>query len=141
MRLAIVCSTLCLAAGVVVSATPLHDPQILIDTGGDSIGISIGINQVQPCGSSSCTYDFFNDTGAIITSFTFQTTVNANLSPENQASFTCADPGGYFLGCSTDYTSATGKLRYLFAGVNPSDGDEGQFSFFESEVGEQEGIP
>ena len=144
MRFATVFSALLFAAGVAATASPLHDPQILIDTGGDSMGITVppGINQVQPCGSASCVYDFFNDTGSIITSFKFQTTVRTNLSPANQASFTCSDPSGFFLGCSTTYTASNGTLIYLFDGVNDSDGDEGQFpGSSESEIGEREGIP
>ena len=141
MRLPILFSTLCLAAGVAVTATPLlQDPQILIDTGGDSVGISVppGINQVQPCGSATCTYDFFNDTGSIITSFHFETTINPNLSDAViAANFSCVDAGGYFLHCSTQYMPS-GDLQYLFTGVNPPEGDE---DGSRTERGEHEGIP
>lgn len=140
MRLAIVCSILLAASGVAAMATPIfQDPQIIIDTGGDAIGITMGINQVEPCGSPSCTYDFFNDTGGIVTSFLFDTTIQSRLSSDViSANFSCADPGGYFLGCSTNYTSGTGDLQYVFSGVGKSDGDEGGT---DSEAGEMEGIP
>ena len=116
-------ATLFLAAAVAVTATPLlNDPQILIDTGGDAIPISTGINQVQPTGEETVTYDFFNDTKFIVTAFTFETTINTGLSSDAAASFTCADPGGFFLGCNTTYTSLTGNLLYVFSGVNPFTG-------------------
>ena len=138
MRLAIALPTLFLT-GIAVTATPLlQDPQILIDSGGDAIPISSGINQVQPNGNQTVAYDFFNDTSNIVTSFTFQTTVNPNLTSEEAALFTCSDPGGYFLGCNTHYDSPTGNLLYLFSGVNPPEGDE---NGSDPETGEQEGIP
>jgi len=130
MRLPIVGPALFLAAAVAVTATPLlNDPQISIDSGCCSIPISSGINTVQPTGDATVTYDFFNDTKNIITGFTFETTINTGLSSEAAASFTCADPGGFFLGCSTSYTQTTGNLLYVFSGVNPPSGD-----------GEDEGI-
>ena len=117
--------------------TPV-DPEILIDVGFGSPGITVppGVNSVQPCGSNSCTYDFINDTGGIITGFRFQTTVNTGLS---SSLFTCSDPKMYFLGCSANYTSATGNLEYVFTGVKPPDGDENITQ--DTEFFEQEGIP
>jgi hypothetical protein len=139
MRLAIVGPALFLAAAVAVTATPLlNDPEITIDSGCCSIPISTGINTVQPTGAETVTYDFFNDTNNIVTGFRFATTINTGLSSQAAASFTCADPGGYFLNCTTTYTSSTGNLLYVFSGVNPADGDE---SGSDTEVGEQEGIP
>jgi hypothetical protein len=144
MRLAIVGPTLFLAAAVVVTATPLlNDPEILIDTGGDAIPISSGINQVQPNGNQTVSYDFVNDTNNIVTGFRFATTINVGLSNEAAASFTCADPGGYFLSCTTSYDPSnpppmTGNLVYVFSGVNPTDGDD---TGTDTEAGEQEGIP
>ena len=135
MRLAIVGPILFLAAAVAVTATPLlNDPQILIDTGGDAIPISTGINQVQPTGDQTVSYDFFNNTKNIVTGFTFETTINTGLSSDAAASFTCADPGGFFLDCNTTYTSSTGNLLYVFSGVNPFSGMSG------SGAGEHEGI-
>ena len=73
MRLSIVFPTLFLAAGVAATAAPLlQDPRILIDSGGDAIPISSGINEVQPNGNQTVSFDFFNDTSAIVTSFTFK---------------------------------------------------------------------
>jgi hypothetical protein len=139
MRLSIVFPTLFLVAGVAAMAAPLlQDPRILIDSGGDAIPISSGINEVQPNGNQTVSFDFFNDTSAIVTSFTFQTTINTGLSSAEAALFTCADPGGYFLGCHTTYDSLTGHLRYLFSGVNAEDADE---NGSDPEINEQEGIP
>jgi hypothetical protein len=148
MRFAIVCWTLLLAAGVAVTATPLYnDPEIDMDGGGASLPISTNIGTVQPSagcpvvsGLIQCTFDFFNDTGSILASFTFQTTINTGLSDAAAASFTCHDGGGFFLHCGSVYTSATGNLRYDFTGVNAPEGDEGAGSG-DTEIGEQEGIP
>ena len=132
-------TTLFLAAAVAVSAAPLlNDPDILIDSGGDAIPISTGINQVQPNGAQTVSFDFVNDTLNIVTGFNFETTINTGLSGQAAASFTCDDPGGFFLGCTTSYTSSTGNLLYVFSGVNPAEGDE---NGSDTEAGEQEGIP
>ena len=144
MRLIIVCCTLLLAASFAVTGTPVYDPEVALDGGGDAIPITLGINQIQPnagCpvlnGLIQCTFDFVNDTSNILTSFTFQTTINTGLSSEAAGSFTCADGGGYFLSCGVHYTSLTGNLRYDFSGVNPPDGDENS----DLELNEMEGIP
>ena len=139
MRIATVVSILFLAAGTAAMADGvLQDPEILIDSGCCSIPLSTGINTVQPTGAGTVTYDFFNDTANIVTSFRFQTMINTGLSATAAGSFTCADPGGFFLGCIPSYNSMTGNLLYTFSGVNPSDGDE---NGGDTEVGEQEGIP
>jgi hypothetical protein len=141
MRLIITLSVLFLAITVGATATPLlppiNDPEILIDSDCCSIPITSGINQVQPTGAQTVTYDFFNDTPGTITSFVFQTMINANLSPQAASSFTCMDNAGFFLGCVVHYDPPTGNLQYSFSGTNPLDDDE----TLESEVGEQEGIP
>ena len=135
MRLAIVGPTLFLAAALALTATPLlNDPEILIDSGGDAIPITSGINQVQPTGDQTVSYDFVNDTKSIVTGFTFETTINTGLSTEAAASFSCSDPGGFFLNCTSSYTSATGNLLYVFSGVNPFTGMSG------SGAGLEEGI-
>ncbi len=113
------------------------DPQILIDSGGDALPVSSNLGAAQPCSPGPCTFDFFNDTGAILTSFTFATTINKNLSQTAIDSFTCADPHGFFLGCTIDYDSSSGLLKYLFSGVTPADGDESS----DTEIGEHEGVP
>ncbi len=85
MRLAIVYSTLLLASGIALNASPLlQDPQIVIDSGGDATIISQppGINLAQPCGSATCVFDFVNDTPSIVTGFNFKTTINTGLSGE-----------------------------------------------------------
>jgi hypothetical protein len=92
---------------------------------------------VQPTGAQTVTYDFFNDTPDVITSFVFQTMINTALSPQAASSFTCMDNAGFFLGCAVHYDSISGNLQYSFSGTNPLEGDETQ----ESEIGEQEGIP
>lgn len=138
MRFAIVSLCVLLAAGVAGTAAPLfNDPQILIDTGGDSLPISTSIGIAQPCSPGPCTFDFFNDTGGILTNFTFETTINTGLSAAAINSFTCADPSGFFLNCNIHYVSSSGDLKYLFNGVNPPDGDEN----LEPELNEHEGIP
>jgi hypothetical protein len=141
MRLAIMCSTLLLANGIALSASPLlQDPQIVIDSGGDATVISVppGINEAQPCGSATCSFDFINDTASIVTGFNFKTKINTGLSSEDASLFTCADPGGYFIGCNTTYDPLTGILQYFYSGVNPADADENGSN---TEAGEQEGIP
>ena len=125
------------AVSFTASGALLNDPEMVIDGDCCSIPISSGINQVQPTGASSVTYDFFNDSPNIITSFIFQTTINKGLSSAASASFTCTDPGGFFLNCVVFYDPATGTLRYTFSGVNPPDGDEGT----DTEIGQMEGIP
>jgi hypothetical protein len=141
MRLLITLSLLFLTITVGATASqllpPINDPEILIDSDCCSIPITSGINQVQPTGAQTVTYDFFNDTPDVITSFVFQTMINANLSPQAASSFTCMDNAGFFLGCVVHYDPPTGNLQYSFSGTNPLEGDETQ----ESEIGEQEGIP
>ncbi len=138
MRFAIVSLCILVAAGVAATGSPLFlDPQILIDTGGDSLPISTNIGIAQPCSPGPCTFDFFNDTGGILTKFTFETTINTGLSAAAINSFTCADPSGFFLHCSINYTSSSGDLKYLFKDVLPPEGDE----TIEPEIGEHEGIP
>ena len=146
MRLAIFCCILLVAAGVTATATPVNDPEMEIDTGGFSTPISTTIGTAQPCDpgplNMPCSYDFFNDTGNLLTSFTFETKINPGLSPDIiTQNFTCADPSGYFAsrglpGCAVNYIP-NGDLKYLFSAVNPPDGDETS----QSELGEGEGIP
>lgn len=141
MRLPIVYSTLLLASGIALNASPLlQDPQIVIDSGGDATIISQppGINLAQPCGSATCVFDFVNDTASIVTGFNFKTTINTGLSGEEASLFTCSDPGGYFISCNTTYDPTTGILQYFYSGVNPADADENGSN---TEAGEQEGIP
>ena len=145
MRLAIFCCILLVAAGVTARATPVNDPEMEIDTGGFSLPISTMIGMAQPCDpgpqNMPCSYDFFNDTGSLLTSFTFETKINTGLSLDIIAqNFTCVDPSGYFgadglPGCAVNYNA--GDLKYVFSAVNPPDGEE----VTQTEVGEGEGIP
>lgn len=137
MRLLTGLSAMLLAASFTASGALLNDPEMVIDGDCCSIPISNGINQVQPTGDQTVTYDFFNDTPNIITSFIFQTTINTGLSKAASGSFTCSDPGGYFLSCDVFYDSGLGTLRYTYSGVNPADGDEKN----DNEIGEMEGVP
>ena len=124
MRSLIISPLILLLACVVLTAAPLplDDPQILIDTGGDPLPISTSLGVVQPCGSQHCTFDFFNDTGAFVTSFLFEAMVNAGLQNIGGV-FTCSDPHGFFMGCHVDYNSTSGDLKFLFEGVvSPSNG-------------------
>jgi len=119
MRLLITLSVLFLTATIACTATPLlpppiNDPEILIDSDCCSIPITTGINQVQPTGAQTVTYDFFNDTPDVITSFIFQTMINAGLSPQAASSFTCMDNAGFFLGCAVHYDPVSGNLQYSF---------------------------
>lgn len=122
MRLLIVSSLLLLVISFTVTATPISyplppgDPRILIDTGGDALPLSTNLGVVQPCGAPHCAFDFFNDLGVFVTSFTFEALVNKDLQ-NIQNLFTCADPSHFFMGCTVDYTAATGDLKFLFAGV------------------------
>ncbi len=124
MRSFITSSALLLAISLILTATPIPfgDPQILIDTGGDPLPISTSLGVVQPCGQPHCAFDFFNDTGVFVTSFLFETIVNAHLQ-DITSKFSCADPFGFFMGCHVDYNSASGDLKFLFAGVvSPDNG-------------------
>ena len=120
------------------------DPQILIDLGGESTGISGGITTIQPDGTDPLTFDFFNDTGNIITGFTFLVQLNTGLSAAQIALFSCPTSGFFLSTDCSHYNSDTGILPFIFSGVNPSDGDEFcpiGAEFCDSEFGEQEGIP
>lgn len=144
-------------------ADAVPDPQILIDLGGESPSVTTINTVLQPnaTGTVACPsgfvgqcFDFLNDTGAIITGFTIQTVVNANLSIADSNSFTCAQGAGheYFINCSVTYVTSNGSLTYVFDGVLPSDGDEDVLTrppcihtprppVCDTEAGEREGIP
>ena len=134
-----------------------NDPRILLAGGDDGPQPVQNIGNVQPActdggisGSTylfglvplpTCTYNFQNTSGSILTSFTFETQVNANL-PFPNLLFNCDQQGlGYFLNCNVMYNSSSGDLKYVFSGVNPSDGDETPGPGFDNQYNEQEGIP
>jgi hypothetical protein len=121
--------------------TPV-DPQILIDIGCCSDSLSTQFNNIQPNGSESTVFDDFkNDTGRIVTSLTFNTTINSGLTDaEVHSGFSCPAQG-YFLSCVIFYNSDSGALQYNFSGVNPADGDDNVALFHDNENGEHEGIP
>jgi hypothetical protein len=116
------------------------DPEILIDIGCCSDSLQNQFNEVQPDGTStSLVFDFKNDTGGIVTSLTFDTTINKSLSQDQiNSGFGCPEDSHYFLSCDTPYDPTTGALQYRFFGVNPADGDE---MSGDTEFGEYEGIP
>ena len=157
--LAVFCWLVALPAIALADGVPF-DPQILIDLGGDAFSVATINQHLQPGqpGNVTCPgtfsgqcFDFMNDTGSIITSFSITTMVNANLSAQDAASFTCAQGLGheYFLGCAVNYKSS-GLLTYVFSGVKPADEDEGVLltpyciahpGACDTEAGEMEGIP
>jgi MYXO-CTERM domain-containing protein len=135
----LLCGGFLLAAGVVpvmADTVPDNDPFIFIDAGDPPppIPISTGINEVQSNGTLLQTFDFINDTNAVITGFEFQTTVVPGFPT---SLLNCAS--GYFLHCTVDYNSKTGSILFDFYGVNPPDGDE--VASIDTEAGEKEGIP
>ena len=116
------------------------DPTILIDAGDpDPLLLSQDLNQVQPNGTDPLTFDFLNDTGGIVTSFTFTTHINPGLNTvPTSFQFT---PSGYFLTGAVEYNpiDPNGTLTFKFFGVNPPDNDE--FTPGDDEANEKEGIP
>jgi hypothetical protein len=123
----------------VVAMADLVDPKITTGGGDPSacysspiMDITTGINMVQAVPTcNDAVYNFINNLdnfpkqenyAAIITGFTFQTTLAEHLTGAD-ADFTC-DAGGYFKECNGSYNPSTGVLDYVFSGVNPADGDE-----------------
>jgi hypothetical protein len=143
MRLIYLYLALSLSACFSVFADPVPtDPQILIDTGGDPLSLSTQINNVQPDGTNPLQFSFVNDLNGIVTSLTFDTTINMGLTPaEITSGFSCPTPQGYFLSCAVNYTQSTGDLQYHFFGVNPADGDENFSTSHDNEFNQFEGIP
>jgi hypothetical protein len=120
------------------------DPEILIDSGGDPLDLSTSINVVQPNGvTSPLHFAFVNDLGGIVTSLTFNATIQTGLTDKEIKSFSCPSEAvqGYFLSCEISYTASNGALQYHFFGVKHSDGDENFPIFHDTEFGEHEGIP
>ena len=112
----------------------VFDPAIEVSPGGDSFPISTYINNVQPdFQNGDLIFPLYNDTNSVIIGFSFQTTVNANLTTVPN-DFTCAS--GFFIDCNATYDPVTGNLQFVFSGVYPEDGDPG-----DDENGQQEGIP
>jgi hypothetical protein len=117
--------------------------------------ISTDLVNVKPTpDNSSPTFYFYNDTGSIINSITFDVAVNANLTPTNLGpastiyigtipfgcSQTGTNAGADFKNCAVSYNTTQGILSFVFSGVNPSDKDE-LCPATDCEVGEKEGIP
>ncbi len=107
------------------------DPEILIDVGSDSQAIVNGENTFNLQGGTGTT-DFYNPFSNFITQFVFTRTLSTGLTNV----FTCSSQ--FFLNCTTDYESNSGKLTLTFFGVNPQEPDENPF---DTERGEFEGIP
>jgi hypothetical protein len=140
-----ICPYLFLLAAVsfpaLANPTPT-DPEILIDTGCCSDSLSTKFGEVQPSSTNSSPFfDFINDTGRVVTSLTFNMTVNAGLTDaEVHSGFSCPAQG-YFLSCVLFYNMENGALQYNFSGVNPADGDENYPVDHDTENGQNEGIP
>ena len=116
------------------------DPEILIDIGDAPFNLSTDFNAIQPDGTTqSLAFDFHNDTGGIVTSLTFNTTINKNLS--DTSAFNCPADPGYFFFCKVNYDGPSGALQYQFFGVDPPEGDENFALSGDNEFGEHEGIP
>jgi hypothetical protein len=123
------------------------DPGITIESGDPPFvflgGITNNLNGVQPTTTSpDITYEL-NDDNAVITSLTFDMTINPGLLVRDVLNtFSCSQPRGqaYFLRCRVTYTPSTGDLKYVFSGVRRPDGDE-LCPALDCEVGEREGIP
>jgi hypothetical protein len=138
-------------------ANPI-DPGIIVDSNDppatDLGGITNGLNGVQVTGDANVIYKLEDNTG-IITSLTFTTLINPNLSQATiNADFTCGQDSlnqgglGYFLHCSVGYTPTNGLdlthgvLTYSFFGVNPPEGSPDELCPAQDcEINEQEGIP
>jgi hypothetical protein len=138
-------------------ANPI-DPGIIVDSNDppatDLGGITNGLNGVQVTGDANVIYKLEDNTG-IITSLTFTTLINPNLSQATiSADFTCGQDSlnqgglGYFLHCSVGYTPTNGLdlthgvLTYSFFGVNPPEGAPDELCPAQDcEINEQEGIP
>src|SRR5438067_13267536 len=102
-------------------ASPIRDPAMGLDDG--SLSSPISGASFTPINGGGV-FDFFNDTGHVITLLTFQTTVLPGLSTDQLAAFVCNDAstGGhanpFFLSCSVTYQSSTGVMEVSFFGTD-----------------------
>ena len=127
-----------------IASAGIIDPAMSMEAGSFSIGLSQFTSFTPSQTTGGGVLDLFNDTGFLITSFEFQTTIRPNLLMSAVlAAFSCnggsnavlANP--FFLNCGVGYDPGTGLLSIDFSGVNPRDGDE----FTSPEIGDREGIP
>jgi hypothetical protein len=120
-----VLSTLGLLMALSTAALASTDPTIFIDSGDPlPLLLSTDLGQVQPNGTDPLTFDFLNDTGAVVTSLLFQTTINAGLSTGASGSFTPCQ-SGLFANCTVFYNPSNGALSYDAFGLNPLAGENG----------------
>jgi len=127
-----------------------QDPGILVEDGDPTpMSITTDLGLVQPNGQGMVTFDFINDSNAIVDQLEFMVDIEGGLSQSviNSAfSISQGVGNGYFLHDTISYIPVDpvhptqGLLTYDFFGVNPSDGDESCPSP-DQEVNEQEGIP
>ena len=115
-RIAIVAALVSAAWG-----STINDPAMGLDDG--SLSSPITGASFAPINGGGV-FDFFNDTGQIITLLTFETTVLPGLTPGQLALFVCNDantpghPNPFFLNCSITYTSSTGVMDISFFGTD-----------------------
>ena len=99
----------------------INDPAMGLDDG--SLSSPITGATFSPINGGGV-FDFFNDTGHLITTITFQTTVLPGLSAAQLAAFICNDattpghPNPFFLNCSIGYESTTGVMDISFFGTD-----------------------
>jgi len=123
-------------------AGTITDPAMSMDAGSFSTALS-QFTSFTPINGGGV-LDLFNDTGEVITSIEFQTTLNAGLSPRTvEAAFSCNDATNptlnnpFFLDCSVSYDLNSGQLSVLFSVVNPLTGN----TFVNNGIGTDQGIP
>ncbi len=101
--------------------SPVGDPAMGLDDGSLSSPIS---NATFTPINGGGVFDFFNDTGAVITLLTFQTTVLPGLSAAQLGLFVCNDattsghPNPFFLSCSITYNGSDGLMDISFFGTD-----------------------
>src|SRR5215467_6063909 len=99
----------------------IRDPAMGLDDGSLSSPIS-GATFTPVNGGG--VFDFFNDTGQLITLLTFETAVLPGLTPGQGAAFVCNDaatpdhPNPFFLSCSITYNPSSGLMDISFFGTD-----------------------
>src|SRR5262249_42347383 len=102
-------------------ASTVTDPAMGLDDG--SLSSPITGASFTPVNGGGV-FDFFNDTGQIITLLTFETTVLPGLTPGQLALFVCNDantpghPNPFFLNCSIAYNGLNGLMDISFFGTD-----------------------
>ena len=121
----------------VAAADSFTDPAMGMDAGSFSTALSTFTSFTPDQTNGGGFLDLFNDTGELITSITFETTIKTGLTGINvdtiSRTFPCNGatnltlPNPFFLNCDVTYDSTSGHLDFKFVGVNPPGGgpDEG----------------